>query len=172
MTVLIAAVAAALLARIARGVAARSPRHPRRVEDGDVAMLAELVVLGLGAGLTVGEALDAAAGHVGPVLRSEVGYLLRRSRVVGLPAALESAGGHAGRFYRVAGQAVASGAPLLPALAAFVAEERHAEHTRRQAAARRLPVRLLLPLALLMLPGFVVLIAGPALLGAAERLRL
>ena len=40
------------------------------------------------------------------------------------------------------------------------------------AAARRLPVRLLVPVALLMLPGFVVLTAGPALLGAAERLRI
>jgi hypothetical protein len=36
--------------------------------------------------------------------------------------------------------------------------------------ARRLPVRLLLPLALLILPGFVLLAVGPAVLQGLARL--
>ena len=44
--------------------------------------------------------------------------------------------------------------------------------TARLEAARRLPVRLMLPLALLILPGFVVLAVGPALLEALDRLQL
>jgi hypothetical protein len=44
----------------------------------------------------------------------------------------------------------------------FAAERRHAEQACNLERARRLPVRLLLPLALLILPGFMVLVVGPA----------
>ena len=53
---------------------------------------------------------------------------------------------------------------------ADVLNEVLAGHAERITVARRLPVRLLLPLALLILPGFVVLAVGPAVLQALARL--
>ncbi len=163
------AVAAAAVAG-ARRRAARRTGSAR--SEADVTVLAELTLLGLSAGLTFAAALAAASRHVSSDLAGEVRQVLRRGRATGLTAALEQGAGGAVRLYRMAGRAVATGAPLLPAVAAFVDERRHADHAARLAAARRLPVRLLLPLALLILPGFVVLTAGPALLGAVDRLRI
>ena len=147
----------------------------RRLEakraDDDVTLLAELVQLGLAAGLTFPAALDGAAEEVDVVLRAEVRQALRRARAGGLEPILADDGGRARPFFAMAAQAGVTGAPLLPAVDAFVQEQMQEERTRRQAAARRLPVRLLVPVALLILPGFVVLTVAPALLGAFERLR-
>jgi Type II secretion system (T2SS), protein F len=66
----------------------------------------------------------------------------------------------------------ATGAPLaasLAALAADLREERSAVVRRRLA---RLPVRLLFPLALLILPGFVLMVVTPAVVGGLSRLSL
>ncbi len=147
-------------------------RHARRTQiERDVTLLGELVGLGLGAGLTFAAALRRAAAEVGPALQSEVTQLLRRANEVGLSSALVTAQGHARALYSLAGRAVATGAPLAAAVASFVSERRRAERARALVAARKLPVRLLFPLALLILPGFVVLTLGPAMLGAVERLQ-
>ena len=68
-------------------------------------------------------------------------------------------------------KAIFKGLPAL-AVAAFVAERHDEERARRRAAGARLPVRMLVPLSLLILPGFVLLTVGPALLGAVRRLGL
>jgi tight adherence protein C len=157
--------AALLLAR--RRIRARADRDA----DGDVAVLGELVALGLSAGLTFPAALDLGAGEVAPLLRSEVAGVLREARSSGAGAILESASGRARRLYLLAGRAMVTGAPVLTAVEALVAERRDEERSRVRARARRLPVRMLFPLALLILPGFVLLTLGPALLGALERLQ-
>ncbi|MBS1195957.1 MAG: hypothetical protein H6R33_677, partial [Actinobacteria bacterium] len=142
--------------------------HRRRVDaaaaEGDVVLLADLVALGLGAGLSLPLALAEAAREVDPGLAAEVRSLRRAMDRLGVAAALAGAVGRGERLYRLTARAAATGAPLTAAVEAFAAERRHAEHARRLEAARRLPVRLLLPLALLILPGFVVLVVGPALL--------
>jgi len=148
--------------------------HRRRVDaasaEGDVVLLADLVALGLGAGLSLPLALDEAAREVDPGLAVEVRSLRRAMDRLGVAAALAGAVGRGERLYRLTARAAATGAPLTAAVEAFAAERRHAEHARRLEAARRLPVRLLLPLALLILPGFVVLVVGPALLESLARL--
>jgi tight adherence protein C len=152
--------------------AVRFRRRRREVEaiESEVTMLGELVALGLGAGLTFPGALARAVPAVAPSLRSEVEGVLRRARRDGAAAALEAATGHAARLYALSGRALATGAPLLPAVDAFVTERRDAERRRAQARVRRLPVRLMFPLAFLILPGFLLLTLGPALAGALERL--
>jgi len=148
--------------------------HRRRVEaasaEADVVLLADLVALGLGAGLSLPLALAEAAREVDPGLAAEVRSLRRAMDRLGVAAALAGAVGRGERLYRLTARAAATGAPLTAAVEAFAAERRHAEHARRLEAARRLPVRLLLPLALLILPGFVVLVVGPALLESLARL--
>lgn len=136
----------------------------------DVGLLAELVSLGLSAGLSLRLAMTAAIDYVHPVLRTEVVALLHRASQVGLAAALAAAEGHGQRLYLVTARAVATGAPLGSAVDAFARELAAEAHARQVAAAHRLPVRLMVPLALLILPGFVLLTVGPAVLAALDRI--
>lgn len=147
----------------------RRRRSLREAAAGDVAVLAEMVGLALSAGLTLSQALRAARRHVHPQLAREVDGVLRRAAHGGLAQALAGAGGHAGRLYVVAARAVVTGAPLAPAVDSFVREAVAEQRSARLEAARRLPVRLMLPLALLILPGFVLLTVGPTVLAALER---
>jgi tight adherence protein C len=150
--------------RAARGTAMR------RAADHDVLLLADLLALGIAAGHTVRGALAAARSHLHPLLAGEVAALLGSIDQRGTGAALAAAGGRLAELGRVCAGASVSGAPLGPAIAAHADRLRHTRHEERIARARRLPVRLLLPLALLILPGFVVLAVGPALLQAVARL--
>ena len=67
-------------------------------------------------------------------------------------------------------RALLTGAPLEPAVSGYATTLRNEERSRELTAARRLPVKLLFPLALLILPGFLILTIGPAVLGSLERL--
>lgn len=137
-----------------------------RVPNDDDALIAELAALGLTAGLTFPAAVEAAAIAV-------PGDASDRLRRAGRTAAVgdDDPVGDPGLFV-VARRALATGAPLLPAMSGYAAALRDEERSRRLAAARRLPVKLLFPLALLILPGFLILTIGPALLGSLERLGL
>jgi tight adherence protein C len=147
----------------------RRRRHRAEAAAADVAVLAEMAGLGLSAGLTLIRALDAARAHVHPVLAEELDRLLRRAAGGGLGRTLAASDGYGRRFYVVAARAVVTGAPLAPAVDGFVREAVAEQRAGRLEAARRLPVRLMLPLALLILPGFVLLTVGPTVLAALER---
>ncbi len=166
-------VAVAVVAAIAGRHQMRRPellrsRSGHAEASDDRLLLAELTALGLSAGHTFPLAVDAAALRV-PALQNEVRALLRNARRVGLAAVLgdESAPG----LFRIAARATVTGAPLLPAVLGHVDELRAADRQRRLERIRKLPVKLLFPLALLILPGFLVLLVSPALLGALDRLR-
>ncbi len=138
--------------------------------DRDVAVLGDLTALGLTAGLTLVASMALAATEVAPALRHEVEAVVRRSRLSGAAGVMASADGRAQRLYLLAGRAAATGAPVLAAVQAFVDERRHTDRNAALAAARKLPVRLMFPLALLILPGFVILIVGPTVLSTLTRL--
>jgi hypothetical protein len=160
--------AGTVLATVLRRVSAARSAAKRAADD--VVLLADLTALGVGAGLGLTEALRSSARWVSPQLAAELGRVLRAVRRGGTAALLDVAAGGAAPLYRAIAAAASSGAPLVGVVEAFAAERRHAEHSARVEAARRLPVRLLLPLALLILPGFVVLAVGPALLDSLARL--
>jgi len=150
---------------LATGAVLRSTIRLRAPNDDD-AIIAELAALGLTAGLTFPAAVEAAAIAV----PGEASDRLRRA---GRSAAVggDDPVGDPGLFV-VARRALATGASLLPAMSGYATALRDEERSRRLAAARRLPVKLLFPLALLILPGFLILTIGPALLGSLERLGL
>ena len=149
---------------------ARKATRASRAADTDELLLADLTTLALAAGHTVRSAFAVALPHVHPLLRAELSELLATMDRVGTEPALLAVGGRLGELGRVTAAASASGAPIVPAMAAHAERLRHSRHEAHIARARRLPVRLLLPLALLILPGFVVLAVGPALLQALARL--
>ncbi len=85
-------------------------------------------------------------------------------------AALDGAGGHATDLYRLVARALATGAPLVDAVDGFATDRMQMRRQRTLTAARRLPVILVFPLALLILPGFVLVTVAPALIAALERI--
>jgi hypothetical protein len=163
-TTAVALLALALRARVV------ADRLGRQRAEADLPALGELVLMGLTAGLSLAGALELAARHVSPELALEVRKVLRGARRSGLGAALGEANGVARRLYLLLARAQLTGAPSGQAVAAFVHEHRDAERTRRLEAARRLPVRLMVPLALCILPGFVLLTVAPSVLGSLRRL--
>lgn len=139
--------------------------RPKARED-DEALLAELAALGLTAGLTFSAAVEAATASV----PGEVSVRVRRAgRIHGDHGSTAS---DDPGLLLVARRALATGAPLAPAVSGYAAALRSEERSRELTAARRLPVKLLFPLALLILPGFLLLTVGPAVLGSLERLGL
>ncbi len=158
------------------GVAAAAVVHRRRrrpeAGDADVALLAELVSLGLSAGLSFPEALANGASHVTTPLRTDVESAIRAGRGPGLSVALEHAGGPARPLYRAVARALRTGAPVDGAVRRLVEDLRAEERTKARERARRLPVKMLFPLALLILPGFLVVTIGPTLLAALDRFAL
>ena len=147
----------------------RRRRHDEEAAAADVGSLAELVALGLSAGLTLRQALATAASHVHPLLEAEVEAVLRRATHGGLAVALAETAGHGHRLYVVSARAVVTGAPLVTAIDGFAREMAAERHARQLEAVHRLPVRLMVPLALFILPGFVLLTVGPAVLAALDR---
>lgn len=138
--------------------------------DRDVGLLAGMLVIGLTAGLPLAPALELAAAEVDPWLAAEVRGMLRRGRRLGLATALAEGGGRARRLYLRLARAQLTGAAMSGAVASFVDEERGAARARAMEIARRLPVRLVIPLTLLILPGFVLLTVGPSVLTTLSRL--
>ena len=155
-----------LLGAAVWAVSRRVLRPEAEDEDEDGALLAELAALGLTAGLTFPAAVEAATTAV-PGDESA-----RLRRAVRLHAEAGSVPSEFPGLILVARRALATGAPLAPAVSGYAAALRSKERSRQLTAARRLPVKLLFPLALLILPGFLLLTVGPAVLGSLERLGL
>jgi tight adherence protein C len=153
-----------------RWLRARRDAEIEREAESDVALLADLLGLGLTAGLSLRAAIDIATPQVAAPVQADLTAMCRRIDRAGLAAGLAGTSGRLEGLARVAAGAAVSGAPLGPAVAAFSKVRRHADHATRTERARRLPVRLLLPLALLILPGFVLLAVGPAVLQGLARL--
>jgi tight adherence protein C len=139
--------------------------RPRSSSSGDdEAALAELTALGLSAGLTFSAAANAAASSVS----GDASTRLRRALRVGGESAANPVDDDG--LMIVARRALSTGAPLQPAVSGYATTLRNEERSRQLNAARRLPVKLLFPLALLILPGFLILTIGPAVIGSLDRL--
>ena len=130
----------------------------------------ELVALGLAGGLSVAAAHEIALTHSAPEAHSALGRLVASMRDRGARVAMTEDDGPLAASSQVLAAATFSGAPALPALESYLEVEAHRRHTERVEAARKLPVRLLLPLTLLVLPGFVLLTVGPTVIGSLARL--
>ena len=83
---------------------------------------------------------------------------------------LAGAEGSTGRLFAVLARAQVTGSSAIKAVASFVDEERRDRRARAVEAAQRLPVKLTVPLALLILPGFVLLTIGPTVVATVQRL--
>lgn len=125
--------------------------------------LARLLSIAAAAGLPLGTALEIVADDLtGPVGEAVV-RVVRSSRTSGLAAALLGAD-ELGSLAPALARAQASGSPLASTLDAYLAAEASRRVTSALETARTAPVKLMVPLALLLLPGFTALVVGPTLL--------
>ena len=148
----------------------RERRLARRRAEAEIELLTHSMLIGLSGGLSPAAALLLARETLESRLRDEVDQVLRRSVQEGLAASLVNSRGVAGRLFRQVGAAQLSGAPLGLALTALATEHRAAVRAEAVERARRLPVRMVLPLTLLMLPGLLILMVGPLVLPSMVRL--
>ena len=129
----------------------------------DERLLAELTALGLSAGLSFSAALEAASTHLSSDYAAQVRRALRVPSRVGEDNVAKG-------LLALVDRALVTGAPLLAMIEGHLSTLRRNERAAAIERARRLPIRLLFPLALLILPGFIILTVGPALIAAADRL--
>lgn len=88
----------------------------------------------------------------------------RVATVSGLTAAVSSTSGEVRRLLAQLARAQRSGASVTGVIHSMLDADIAAERAKRLARARGLPVRLMLPISLLILPGLVLLLYAPSLL--------
>jgi tight adherence protein B len=111
--------------------------------------------------MTLGAALELAQGFLRGDVGEEISMVVRRARRQGTSLALSEAGQLTRPLLSRLTLAAASGAPVAEAVADHLVEMRQQRRTAALERVRRLPVTLMIPLGLLILPGFVVLFVGP-----------
>lgn len=132
--------------------------------------VAELIALGLAGGFSVAAAHRVALDHCPPEVAPQLGRLVASIDRRGVEAALAEETGPLSTVSDVLVAATATGAPALAALEAHIRQAHHVRHTAAVEAARRLPIRLLIPLTLVVLPGFVLITVGPTVVESLARL--
>ena len=148
----------------------RERRLARQRAEDEIELLTHSMLIGLSGGLSAAAALLLSRETLQSRLRDEVDRVLRRSVQEGLAASLLSSRGVGGRLFRQIGAAQLSGAPLGLALTSLATEHRAAARARAVERARRLPVKMVLPITLLMLPGLLILMVGPLVLPSVARM--
>jgi pilus assembly protein TadC len=144
---------------------ARPVRLSRRIQvvESSVGDLARLLAIAAAAGLPLGSALEGVAGELSGPVGDAVRAVVRSARTRGLgPALLEAA--ELGALAPALARAHAAGSPLGQTLDAHLTAHSAERVSRALETARTAPVRLMVPLALLLLPGFTALVVGPTLL--------
>lgn len=125
-----------------------------------------LVLLLLLVELRAGRSVLAAIQSTAAVLpqHAELGRISRVATVSGVVSAIPLAGEELRPVVTQLARAQRSGSRLTSTVRRLIEQDLAAEKARRLTRARSLPVRLMVPIALLVLPGLVLLLYAPALL--------
>lgn len=164
--VIVAGPAGALAGGLLPVVWARLAR--RRVPATPVTLVLLLLLVGLRSGLSVLAALTQVSDSI-PRYAS-LRTVTRVAMVTGLVSAIPYGDDSLRPVVAQLARAQRSGASLSGAVRRMLETELAADRSRRIARARTLPVRLMVPVTLLMLPGLILLIYAPSLLGMFEQL--
>ena len=174
----LAAPPAAAAAWAAPGVAARRGERRRLAAlAADLPDVVDLLVLAVGAGLTVPLAVAAVARRAPGPLGAELGLACDQTALGRrLADALDDVPARAGEAVRpLVAALIASeryGAPLVAGLERLAGEVRADRRRRAEEVARKVPVKLLFPLVACTLPAFALLTVAPLVASAVRSLRL
>ena len=169
---------AALVAWAAPGVKARRVERRRLAAlAADLPDVVDLLVLAVGAGLTVPLAVAGVARRAPGPLGAELGRAVDETALGRrLADALDDVPARAGEAVRpLVAALIASeryGAPLVAGLERLAGEVRADRRRRAEEAARKVPVKLLFPLVACTLPAFALLTVAPLVASAVRSLRL
>lgn len=146
-------------------LAFRVPRVARRTLEpaSTVADLARLLSIAAAAGLPLGTAFETVSPELEGPLAAAVTDIVRNARSAGLTAALLATTA-LGPLGPALARAHSSGSPLGQTLDAHLRAHSAERVARALETARTAPVKVMVPLALLLLPGFTALVVGPTLL--------
>lgn len=133
----------------------------RREAVADPLEIAQLLVVALSAGRSLGGALQAVRTHLEPASVSAIDEVVGRSRLVGLAQALAQTRGPLADLAHRLARSQLTGAPALATVQTYLASVHDSRRAKAIEEARTLGVRLIVPVALLLLPGFVALVIGP-----------
>ncbi len=170
-----------LVLAVASGRPILARRHAERARavqvERNVGEVVTLVALAVSAGHNLTGALRAVSAHTdGPVALALQHALRRVERGERLADALEALPTSLGESVRPLVSALVScdryGAPLAATLDRLIIDVRVSNRQRAEAAARRLPIRLLFPLVSCILPAFALLTVAPLIAGSLRGLRL
>ena len=157
--------------------ARRGERRRLAAIAADLPDVVDLLVLAVGAGLTVNLAVRSVARRATGPLGAELGRACREASLGRrLGDALDELPERAGEACRPLVAALLAseryGAPLGPGLERLAHEVRADRRRRAEEAARKIPVKLLFPLVSCTLPAFALLTVAPLIASAVRSLRL
>ena len=147
-----------------RGSARR--RRASAVEQDELVAL-DLIAIGVAGGASVSDAMEIARSVVGSDVGGDLARIARR-RSAGVGSEPRSVGLRS--MVAAVRRSEAMGTSLAPELVAVAASARSERDVAARERLARLPVKLLFPLTLLTLPGFVLTTVGPVVLASLLRL--
>ncbi|MDQ1395981.1 MAG: tight adherence protein [Acidimicrobiaceae bacterium] len=169
----------ALFAGWAVPVAASRRRRRRRQREVAAALpeVVDLLAVAVGAGLTVGHAIEAVGRHASNPVAQALAELTDEVAVGRrLADALDDLPVRLGEEVRPLSGALAGceryGTAVVPVLVRLGDQLRADQRRLAEAAARRVPVKLLFPLVICILPAFALLTVAPLIASALQSLRL
>ena len=159
MTLVAVLFAIGLVAAPARGRSSRPQPPPRR-----------LVLLLLAVELRSGRSVLAALQETSSVLgdHAELEAVTRLATVSGLTAAVEAASDELRPVLIQLARAQRSGAPLVDTVRRMIERDIADRRATSLSKARALPVKLMIPLTLLMLPGLILMTFAPTIFGLLD----
>lgn len=135
----------------------RRPRRGRR----ETRLILLVLLVEVRSGLSILAALQTASSVL--IGDADLRRVARMATVAGLTASIGVAGPELRPIIAQLARSQASGASVAGALRSMLERDLAAERAARIARARSLPVRLIVPVTLLMLPGLVLLLYAPSL---------
>lgn len=165
--VAIASVACVLALERSRQLA-HTRAQRRRLRDDEI-LVVELVAAGVSAGVSFDAAVAAARDQVDDAVANDMERWLR---LVRHGHAAPEADSVVAEMIRIAHGAEASGAAVADQLVALVENELALDEASTNERLARLPIKMLFPLALLILPGFLLVAVAPAVVSGISKLGL
>jgi Flp pilus assembly protein TadB len=152
---------------IHRLIGIRQSRSAHTGSNGDGLLAVELVGLGVTAGLPFRNAAAITSAQVSEPVAREMSRALR-SVSAGQPPSIEIP--EIRSMFSAAQASESSGTPLAGTLNAVARDSRRASAAASKERLAKLPVKMLFPLAFLILPGFVLLTVVPPLMSGLSKL--
>ena len=165
---LIGLVAAVVLSGVLR--LPRFERQRRRNQPIDVMVVARLLALSIASGRPLGRALEDVRNRLPESHVAFIDDILSRAKGRGLTRSLIETVGPLADLAEGLAKAQVTGAPVGPALDTFISMLHDARRLQAVEEARTIGVKLIVPLTLLLLPGFLALVVAPFVLEQLEDL--